>query len=358
MNTNKIISFAVSCALMSCVCAHVQYTSAETNAISLGDVNGDGLTDAVDASDVLAEYALVSGGQAPSFSDDMKKAADVNRDGLTDAVDASQILAYYAYLSTGGKLGFEEYLSPQPVTTTSTVTSTTVTSTTTVTTTRPVTTTTVRVTQPPVTTVPYIKRTYNKYDILSDDPYEAKFALSQLANQLGAELYNGYNPVNQYGFLLAEAAAYAIIVDLNYNQGINIKALGDAYGLLPEDEFLSECDNLDLAHYQYFYSSKVDWTKYVLDENLANFINTVSDEYKEYMNGNTEPLMNEINDYFANNSIDIDNYAKYYFMCNTKNPEDYYRDEMNEGREIFINNVAKPLYDEICQNKVILQIRG
>lgn len=350
MNKNRIISFAVSCALMSGICAPVQYTSAETKALSPGDVNGDGLTDAVDASDVLAEYALVSGGQAPSFTDDMKKAADVNRDGITDAVDASQILAYYAYLSTGGKLGFEEYLSPQPVTTTSTITSTTVTSTTTVTTTRPVTTTTVRVTQPPVTTVPYRNRTYTKYDILSDDVYEALYAMDKLADQLGRELYNGYKPVNQYGTLPASLAAYAIIVDLNYNQGINIKVLGNQYDCFSEEEFMNDCDNMNLAHYQYFYGSKVDWTKYVLDENLANFINTVSDEYKEYMNGNTEPLMNEINDYFANNSIDIDNYAKYYFMCNTKNPEDYYCDEMNEGREIFNNNVTKPLYDEISQN--------
>lgn len=65
----------------------------------LGDVNGDGMVDAVDASEVLAEYARLSAGEDRSFDETKFSAADVNLDGFTDAVDASNILSYYAYLS-------------------------------------------------------------------------------------------------------------------------------------------------------------------------------------------------------------------------------------------------------------------
>jgi hypothetical protein len=68
----------------------------------------------VDASNVLAEYARLStGDRIGYFKDSRKKAADVNKDGSTDAVDASQILSYYAYAATahGESMSIEEYLS-------------------------------------------------------------------------------------------------------------------------------------------------------------------------------------------------------------------------------------------------------
>lgn len=65
----------------------------------LGDVNSDGMVNAVDASEVLAEYARLSSEQEGEFDEAQTAASDVNMDGFTDAVDASNILAYYAYLS-------------------------------------------------------------------------------------------------------------------------------------------------------------------------------------------------------------------------------------------------------------------
>ena len=65
-----------------------------------GDVNGDGFIDAVDASDVLAEYARLSSGGKAEFNGEQRLAADYNGDGFTDAVDASEILAKYASLSS------------------------------------------------------------------------------------------------------------------------------------------------------------------------------------------------------------------------------------------------------------------
>ena len=78
----------------------------------LGDVNSDGLIDAVDASMVLSEYAKVSSNIKGSFSDNQKKAADVDENSLIDAVDASKILSYYAYVSSGSgqKVTLSEFI--------------------------------------------------------------------------------------------------------------------------------------------------------------------------------------------------------------------------------------------------------
>lgn len=82
---------------------------------SSGDVNGDGIIDAVDASEVLACYARTSTGQESGFSEKQKEAADVDGNGIIDSVDASDILAYYAYASTasGSVLSMEKFMEKQ-----------------------------------------------------------------------------------------------------------------------------------------------------------------------------------------------------------------------------------------------------
>jgi len=60
---------------------------------------------------VLAEYALLSTGGTPTFTERQKKAGNVNKDTAVDATDASAILSYYASVATGGKYsGIEEFL--------------------------------------------------------------------------------------------------------------------------------------------------------------------------------------------------------------------------------------------------------
>ncbi len=77
----------------------------------LGDVNGDGMIDAVDASCILTEYSSLSTTSKSTFDKQQKKAADVNNDGMIDAVDASIVLSFYSYLSTDGKINnMEEWL--------------------------------------------------------------------------------------------------------------------------------------------------------------------------------------------------------------------------------------------------------
>ncbi len=76
---------------------------------SLGDVDGNGILDAVDASRILANYAKYSTSTSTPTEEDLAL-CDINKDGYIDAVDASRVLAFYAHTSTGGKLSFEEFM--------------------------------------------------------------------------------------------------------------------------------------------------------------------------------------------------------------------------------------------------------
>ncbi len=69
----------------------------------LGDVNGDGLVDASDASAILAFYADASTKDEIDYYYDyygISRTADMNKDGYVDASDASAVLNYYSYVST------------------------------------------------------------------------------------------------------------------------------------------------------------------------------------------------------------------------------------------------------------------
>lgn len=61
-----------------------------------GDINFDGVIDAVDASMAEHHYASISMGVYDGFTDLQQRAADFNRDGFVDSSDACDILAYYA----------------------------------------------------------------------------------------------------------------------------------------------------------------------------------------------------------------------------------------------------------------------
>ena len=68
----------------------------EDSGFRLGDANGNGLVDAVDASDVLCHYAQTSVGNNGTLDKAMIKYADYNNDSIVDSRDASEILRYYA----------------------------------------------------------------------------------------------------------------------------------------------------------------------------------------------------------------------------------------------------------------------
>ena len=78
--------------------------------ISLGDLTGDGIIDAVDGARILRMYALSSTGKGKRTEQELA-VADINKDGYINAVDASCILSYYAYTSTDGKNSLDEYMN-------------------------------------------------------------------------------------------------------------------------------------------------------------------------------------------------------------------------------------------------------
>ena len=108
----RIISSAMAAAV---ICSALPAGFVPANAeeeteyiLGLGDVDGDGRIDAVDASIVQKDYAISSVGKGslfddPDFPEYNAEAADVNGDGRINAIDASYILVYYAYIMTGAR---------------------------------------------------------------------------------------------------------------------------------------------------------------------------------------------------------------------------------------------------------------
>lgn len=97
------------------------FSNYSSYSLNLGDINGDGIIDASDASAILAEYAAASTGSDSLLNEAQKKAADINNDGLIDAGDASNVLAYYSYTSTGGTESFETFKELEETTKTETI---------------------------------------------------------------------------------------------------------------------------------------------------------------------------------------------------------------------------------------------
>ncbi|MCR4639142.1 dockerin type I domain-containing protein [Ruminococcus sp.] len=81
-----------------------------TSKPKIGDPNGDGFINAIDASDILAVYAKSATSKNTKPTDAEKAYCDVNNDGAVNAVDASYVLSYYAYTQTGGKDTFTNYM--------------------------------------------------------------------------------------------------------------------------------------------------------------------------------------------------------------------------------------------------------
>ena len=79
--------------------------------ILIGDINGDTVINANDASLILSSYSKLQVGAELDLTPEQMKAADINGDGKIDAKDASDALAYYSYLSTGGTATFAEFLA-------------------------------------------------------------------------------------------------------------------------------------------------------------------------------------------------------------------------------------------------------
>lgn len=82
------------------MCAVPMTSSAVKGTLSL-DVNSDGKVDAIDASMILKEYAIISCDKPTTLGNTQKYVADANDDGKVDAIDASQALKIYSMNSIG-----------------------------------------------------------------------------------------------------------------------------------------------------------------------------------------------------------------------------------------------------------------
>ena len=87
----EIMLFAYDAGTYSCI-----VTYAEESELMLGDVNGDGKIDVLDANAICAHYNGIK-----TLSEDAQAAADVNGDGKIDIFDANAICAYYNGFTSG-----------------------------------------------------------------------------------------------------------------------------------------------------------------------------------------------------------------------------------------------------------------
>lgn len=331
MKLGRLLAFILSSAVSCCVCTPVQYSSAEGGKYLLGDVDGDGKVSSVDASAVLAEYAAISGGNEPAFSEVQFRAADITRDGKTDSVDASQILSYYAYLSTGGTLIMEDYLAQPPVTTTLTTSSATT-----------IVTTTTSVT----TTVPekYIINGYSKYDLLSSDNEKAASAYKALGDQLWIELTNKHNYFFNYGLSNGHAECYVMLAILNHEQGISPEVLAqdDILGNYSLEEIKNYSQWIELELIEEAYETRVDYSKYIIDEEFANFISRTNEAWRNYENGDEEEYLNITRDYSSNDFV-----KECYFYSTNANCYNSSNSDL-ESYEITLSdyyaNIVEPMY--------------
>lgn len=76
-----------------------------------GDLDGDGIVTASDASMVLHAYSRLATTGNSGLTSTQSQAGDIYRRCSVDSSCASGILAYYSYLSTGGTLSLEEFIN-------------------------------------------------------------------------------------------------------------------------------------------------------------------------------------------------------------------------------------------------------
>lgn len=78
---------------------------------ALGDVNGDGAVDSLDAAEVLVAAAAMGSGGESGLTDAQMAAADCNGDGAVDALDAAEILRYAAAVGSGFEGTMEDFVA-------------------------------------------------------------------------------------------------------------------------------------------------------------------------------------------------------------------------------------------------------
>lgn len=293
-----------------------------------GDVNGDGMPDAADASLIISEYTILSTGGTGSFSEEEALAADVNGDTLTDPTDASSILAYYAFLSTGGDKSIAEFLSgemdaEEPET---------------------------NAEEPETPTVAQ-KVQFSKSDLLDPDPETARMAFEELSKNLQRELFAGKWFWGYAGYTSGYPEAQVILAVLNYDKGISPEVLAsdNVLGVYSQDDFYSYSIAVaDLPKLQEIFGTFVNFNRYVLDDEYADYLTEISNGYRQYKKGNedliTDIMVNYGLQYDVETYTNIDNYINLYMILKMAHEMTKENDAPTE-RKLYIENVVRPLYE-------------
>ena len=111
MNIKRILTGVLAGAFLTTMTAFSAAAASETDGIKLGDPTGDGMINALDASDILNLYADVSVGGS-ELDDLLFSICDVNKDGAVNSMDASLVLSYYAAVKTSNtEQELEDFIS-------------------------------------------------------------------------------------------------------------------------------------------------------------------------------------------------------------------------------------------------------
>ncbi|MDO4864475.1 MAG: dockerin type I domain-containing protein [Ruminococcus sp.] len=313
----KTVATVITALMIVSSLATPTYASSDFDRVDfLGDPNDDGFIDAKDATFILSAYARLATGEENVLNGLQIIAADVKTDGMVDAKDASAILSYYAYTSTGGTEGLRQFL--------------------------------INETHPPI-----ISTSFTKKDLLNPDTEIATKAYEELTKQFKKDLYNGYIIDGVYGDTDGYYECKAMLAMLNHDQGIAPEVLSNVFEEYSEEEFYEYSDTLAFAAISELTKGNVDFTKYVLDEELAEFINTTNQAWMDSYTGKNTNFDTIIKEYFENNNFSntdaIDDYLKFYYAIIAKHTLDrgMSSTSLKSGKELYDNNIVKPIFEAV-----------
>jgi len=217
------------------------------------------------------------------------------------------------------------------------------------------------VTQPPVTEPPKpVIVNYTKNDLFSNDADTAAAAYEQLANEMWNELYNNC-AVNMNGkFTNGYPECQLMIAVLNYGQGINTAAIADAsnLGSFSIEKMVESSKFLNFAQIEEITGGRIDFNKYTVNSDLANFLNKANNAWLNYKNGNTAEFDNISVNYFNNIDLEDPNcfnspasYIKLNYMVLAENTlrASASQEDIDAAQELYEENVINPLFDSYQQ---------
>ena len=110
---NRMLVFpAALCLFFSCCTSQITpfAGAADTLTYSIGDLNGDAVCNAADATEILIVSARIGAGEASGFASGQLNAADLDGNGTVNAADAAAELIFASDAGAGSKLTITDYV--------------------------------------------------------------------------------------------------------------------------------------------------------------------------------------------------------------------------------------------------------